>query len=452
MTRPHPIGLPHVFVTSPGAAAPVERRRVALAILLLGIILSTSAAAADFPASSVSTADPVPNNHLVLRAQSKQMVWNGVAVAPDGRMFAVFPRAANTTSPSLALVAADGSLTPYPDAAWNANPPTDPKRLAAGSMPASGPGSVFVGLNAIHLAPDNALWAVDTGSPGFGKPASADATRLIRIDLATNQVTRVLTLPQEVLRPKSMIDDIRFNGGHAYISDAGAPGLIVLELASGSFRRVLDHDPALTAQRSILVDGDVVKGPDGKPAMIHADQLEVTPDGRYLYIQPLSGPMSRVATALLDDPQTSPQMLSHGTAFWYDTPALGGTAIAPDGTLYLNDVETDSILSLSPDRKLTRLIHDPRLHWADASFLAPDGTLMVPVPQLDRAPPFHRGHSQIQFPVSLYTLKPSELAADAAKAEARPAVPAPTAPLLPATSSEPGTAQPPLRKPAKIPS
>jgi len=451
MTRPHPFGLPHDFVTSFGTSAPVGWRRAVSAVLLLGIALSASAAAADSLPASGPTADPVPNDRLVLRAQSKQMVWNGVVVAPDGRVFVVFPRAANTTGPSLAQVAADSSLTPYPDAAWNANAPTDAKPPAAGSMPAPGPGSVFVGLNAIHLAPDGALWAVDTGSPAFGKPAGPDAIRLIRIDLATNQVTRVLTLPQEVLRPKSMIDDIRFNGGHAYISDAGAPGLIVLDLASGGFRRVLDHDPALTAQQPIVVDGDVVKGPDGKPAMIHADQLEVTPDGRYLYIQPLSGPMSRVATALLDDPQTSPKTLSHAIAFWYDTPALGGTAIAPDGTLYLNDLETDSILSLSPDRKLTRLIHDPRLHWADAPFLAQDGTLTVPVPQLDRASPFHRGHSQIQFPVALYTLKPSELAADAAKADARPAMPAVTAPAAPATSPEPGTAQPPPRKPAKSP-
>lgn len=450
MTRPQPISSTHEFVIPSGAAASVRPLRAASAILLLGIVLSTSAAASDLPAAVTPSAG-VPNDHLVLRTQSKQMVWNGVVVAPDGRLFAVFPRAANTSGPSLALVAADGSLTPYPDAAWNAKAPAEAKPPVAWSAPATGPGSVFVGLNAIHLAPDGALWAVDTGSPGFGKPASPDSTRLIRIDLATNQVTRVLTLPPEVLRPKSMIDDIRFNGTHAYISDAGTPGLIVLEVASGGFRRVLDHDPALTAQRPILVDGDVVKGPDGKPAMIHADQLEVTPDGHYLYIQPLSGPMSRVATALLDDPQASPQTLSHAIAFWYDTPALGGTAIAPDGTLYLNDLETDSILSLSPDRKLTRLIQDPRLHWADAPFLAPDGTLTVPVPQLDRAPPFHHGHSQIQFPVALYTLKPSELVADAAQAEAHPAVPAVTVPVVPAPSPAAGTAQPAPRKSTKSP-
>ena len=353
-------------------------------------------------------------------------VWNGVVVAPDGRTFVVLPRLANPAGPSLAQIGSDGGLIPYPDAAWNnpaagagGKPPDLPGKTAE---PPAGPGPVFIGLNAIHLAPDGALWAVDTGSPGFGKLMVEGGARLIRIDLASNQVTRVLTLPADVLRPRSTIDDIRFNGDHAYVTDAGVPGLIVLDMKTGSVRRVLDHDPALTAQRPITVDGEVLKGPDNKPAMIHADQLEVSPDGRTLYVQPLCGPMSRIDTALLDDPQVPAKTLSAAIGFWYDTPALGGTAIARDGTLYLNDVETDSILSLSPGRTLRLVVHDPRLHWADAPFLSPDGTLTVPVPQLDRAAPFHHGHGQVQFPVLLFSLKPAELTAGAGLSQ----VPAPS--------------------------
>lgn len=304
--------LPHVHVTT---------------LLLLQAILAGAlnqparastpamAATADSPASV-----PTPADVLTVRAQSRQAVWNGVAVAPDGRVFVVMPRLANSTGPQLAQLGADGSLTPYPDATWNGAPAAAAPAASQPSHPPAAPqpaAPAFVGLNAIHLAPDGALWAVDTGSPAFGKPALTDVTRLIRIDLGTNQVTCVLTLPADVLRPKSMIDDVRFNGSHAYVTDAGAPGLIVVDLAAGSFRRVLDRDPALTAERPTVVDGEVLKGLDGKPVMIHADQLEVTPDGHYLYVQPLSGPMSRIATALLDDPQASPRALSSGLAFWY---------------------------------------------------------------------------------------------------------------------------------------
>ena len=421
-----------------------------LQALLAGALHHPAHASAAPPAGTAAAASaetvPARADPLTVRAQSRQAVWNGVAVAPDGRVFVVMPRLANSNGPQLAQLAADGSLTPYPDATWNGAPATAAPPASQPAHPPAmpqPPAPAFVGLNAIHLAPDGALWVVDTGAPAFGKPALADAARLIRIDPATNQVTRVLTLPADVLRPKSMIDDIRFNGGHAYVTDAGAPGLIVVDLAAGSFRRVLDHDPALTAERPTTVDGEVLKGPDGKPVMIHADQLEVTPDGHYLYVQPLSGPMSRIATALLDDPQASPRALSSGLAFWYDTPALGGTAIAADGTLYLDDLETDSILSLSPARQMTVLLHDPRLHWADAPFLGPDGVLTVPVPQLDRAAPFHHGHSQIQFPVGLYSLKPAELAAAAVKA-----APASAPNPLPSASPAPAAAVPARPKPA----
>lgn len=389
---------------------------------------------------AVTPADP-----LQVRARSVQQVWNGVVAAPDGRLFAVFPRLANASGPFLAQVGDKDSLVPYPDPAWNgmsgaAARPSEHRPDPAPPQP-PGPGAVFVGPNAIRLAPDGSLWVVDTGSPAMGRPAVPGGARLITIDLARNVVTQVLTLPADVLRPKSMIDNIRFNGEHAYITDAGAPGLIVLELATGNFRRVLDHDPSLTAQRPINVNGDILKGPDGKPSMIHADQLEVTPDGHYLFVQPLCGPMVRIRTTLLDDPTVSAATLSAAVEFWYDTPALGGTAIAPDGTLYLNDLETDSILALSPRRVLTMLIHDQRLHWADAPFLGQDDTLLVPVPQLDRAAPFHHGHTQTQFPVVIYALRPAELGAGIRSAAS--STRAASAAVQPAAPAGPGATGPP---------
>ncbi|WP_419728665.1 L-dopachrome tautomerase-related protein [Lichenicola sp.] len=432
--------MPHVPVS-------ILLRCLLLPAILIGCIHASARASTTPPvsppanASATGPATVVPADALTERAQSRQLVWSGVVVAPDGRTFVVMPRLANSSGPQLAQLAADGTLTPYPDAGWNRAPVTAPTpagpsdHAPGGAQPAA---PAFVGLTAIRLSPDGALWAVDTGSPGFGKSALPDASRLIRIDLGSGQVTRVLTLSADMLRPKSVLADIRFNGGHAYVTDAGAPGLIVVDLAAGSFRRVLDHDPALTGQRPVTVDGEMLKGPDGKPAMNLGSLLEVTPDGRYLYVQPFCGPMSRIATALLDDPQASPRSLSNGMAFWYDTPALGGMAIAADGTLYLNDLETDSILTLSPARQLGLLLHDPRLHWAGGSSLGSGGVLTVPVPQLDRAATFHHGHSQVQFPVGLYSLKPVELAAAATQAGKVAAAPAPG----PAPAAAKGPARP----------
>ena len=167
----------------------------------------------------------------------------------------------------------------------------------------------------------------------------------------------------------------------------------------------------------------MLRGPDGRPIQIDADQLEVSPDGHALYVQPLCGPMSRIETALLDDPQVPADRISAGIQFWYDTPSLGGTAIAPDGTLYLDDLEDDSILALPPSRELRLVVRDPRLHWADAPFLGADGTLTVPVPQLDRAAPFRHGHAQFQFPILMLALQPATLLAAPGAGPPPPALP-----------------------------
>ncbi len=351
-----------------------------------------AAAALAVPAAAATAAAA---DRLGSVGHSDKLVWNGVVVARDRRIFVMFPRVCGNPGPSLATLDGHGDAVAYPGAGWN--------DWTAGDGKAD-PTHGFVGLSAIRLAPDDSLWVVDSGVPGFGRAPLPGATKLLRIDLASNQVTRTYVLPPDVLRPKSMIDDVRFNGGDAYLADAGAPGLIVLDLAGGGARRVLDHDPSTTAQRPTVVDGEVLRGPDNKPVMIHADRLEVSPDGRYLYYQPLPGPMSRVPTALLDDARASPQAVAAGVEFWYDTPALGGTAMDADGTLYLNDLEQDRVLSLTPGRVLGTVLRDARLHWAGGSFLR-DGTLTLTVPQLDRCAPFHHGKAQLRFPVELLALR-----------------------------------------------
>ena len=125
--------------------------------------------------------------------------------------------------------------------------------------------------------------------------------RLIRIDLATNTVTRSYDLAA-ALTPTSFVDDVRLNGRHAYLTDARSPGLVVLDLATGWARRVLDHDPNTTARRPTRAEGRELRNPQGRSVFVEADQLEVSPDGRRLYLQPCDGGFSVVDTSLLDDP------------------------------------------------------------------------------------------------------------------------------------------------------
>ena len=351
-----------------------------------GLVVVLAAMAAGAGASAA--ADP-----LAVVATSPRLLWNGVAVTGDGRIFVDFPRLDDGANPSVGELHSDGSVSAYPGGAWN------------GWKAGADPQAAFVSVNAVRVGPDGALWVVDNGAVGFlGRQAVAGAQKIVVIDPKTNAVTRVFKLGAGVLKPKSAIDDLRFNGGVAYVTDAGAPGLIVLDLKSGAARRVLDRDPSTTARRPAIVDGKILRGADGKPASINADQLEVTPDGQYLYYQPLPGPMYRVATKLLDDPSVAPAALSRQVEFWYNTPSLGGTAIDADGNLYLNDLGSDAVLRLTPERQLSLVVKDERLHWADAPSFDGRGNLLIPVPQFDRAAPFNRGRSLVHLPVAIYRL------------------------------------------------
>jgi hypothetical protein len=47
----------------------------------------------------------------------------------------------------------------------------------------------------------------------------------------------------DIAQPGSYVDDVRFNGDFAYLTDAGKPGLIIVNLKTGAMRRVLENNP-----------------------------------------------------------------------------------------------------------------------------------------------------------------------------------------------------------------
>lgn len=333
------------------------------------------------------------NESLVPMFQG-QRVWNGVTVTPEGRVFVSYPQA-DSAGMQVAELDAQGRPYPFPDASWNG-----PQTWAPGTV-----GSGYVHVNALRVGPDGKLWIVDAGAPGMGQPAVKGGARLFRFDPQTRQLLQTYDLAAAV-HPYSYVDDVRFNGNHAYLTDAGAPGLIVLDLRTGATRRVLDNNNATTAMRPLRADGRAVLDPKGQPVRMHADQLEVSPDGQWLYFQPASGPMARVATRWLNDPAVSEkEIASHVELAWADTPSTGGTAIDAQGNLYTTDTDKRRILRITPQGRISTLIQDDRLVWADALWIDRDGYLWIPASQLNLTPGFNDGRMQVRYPVWIYKLR-----------------------------------------------
>ncbi|MBM9400082.1 hypothetical protein JUN65_00525 [Gluconacetobacter azotocaptans] len=336
---------------------------------------------------------PAQGRSLRIEAESRAKGWNAV-VRADGHIFVAGPRWLGFGGPAVGELDARGEIRPFPDAAWN------------GWKPGRDAARRFVSVNALHLDPEGKIWIVDTGTPAFGAPPVRGGAKLIRIDPTTGEVLRCLPLGPDIAPAGSYIDDIRFNRRHAYLSDAGRGALLVLDLGTGQFRRVLAGVPATMAQaaRPIVVDGRILQNGAGAPLLVNADPLEVSPDGKWLYFGPLEGPWSKLPTGLLDNPATSPEQLAAAVRPWADLPAIGGSAMDKEGNLYFTVLNDDSLYRRDASGTIVRMLSDPRLHWADAPFLAQDGRLWLPVAQLDRVARFHDGQSHIRLPFLLFSV------------------------------------------------
>lgn len=359
----------------------------ACAALLLGAVQGAHAAKPAPPLNPPAVVEDV--------VSSTTSVWDRVAVLADGRLLVELPAWAGNTGPGLAVLDSGGNPQPYPDSTWNDPATPAQKRLVA---PAD-----------IQLLPDGTLWVLDSGQPDPAQPPVPNGPKIVKIDTRTGQVVQTWAIDPATLRPGSRPATMRVARGHAFIGDSGIPAMIVVRLDNNRQRRLMEHTPSLTAGQPITVDGRVMTTPTGHTAIVNISQMEISPDGQWLYFEPLCGPVYKLDTDLLVDPAVTPIELEEGPTLWYKTPALGGITLAPDGTLYFNDVSTSSIFRLMPDRVYQKIVTDSRLHWPGGSFATRDGQLYIPAAQLDRTAPFNGGHNAVQWPVHIYRINVGSL-------------------------------------------
>ncbi|GJE39094.1 SMP-30/gluconolactonase/LRE family protein [Methylobacterium persicinum] len=359
-------------------------RTALLAALLLSVGLPRAGVAAETPQGDAGALTPM--------VQSDSLVFNGVTRSQDGRVFLPFQRQTKDKGIELGEWR-DGKAVAYPDDAWN------------GWKQGDDPAKAFVAVNAIRIGPDGDLWVVDKGAPGMGEAPLPGGPKLVQIDIASNTVRRVYPL-QAATTDKSFIDDFRFNGRKVYLTDAGQPGIVVLDLDTGKLRRVLDNHWSTIAQRPLTGQGRVLRDDKGKLLAIHADQLEVSPDGKTFYYQACTGPLYSIETRWLDDETMDDAERAKHVTLFAPTVATGGTAIDADGNIYASDTDALRILKIAPDGSTRTLVQDPRLIWVDAMWIDDDGGLWIPAAQMNRTPAMNGGEaSAVKFPTTVYRLQ-----------------------------------------------
>lgn len=334
---------------------------------------------------------PTQQDSRLEQVATSPRVWNGITVSHDNRLFASLTQSEGTGLQLAEVI--NNQLRAFPDDSWNQWNANDPEHH-------------FYHVNALRIGPDGNLWVMDSGNKGIGTGDQAvpGGAKLVHISLATGKVLNSYVFKAPTLQPTSYLDDVRFNGDFAYITDPGAVGLVVLNLKSGKSWRVLDNHPLSIDHQPIYADGKKLILRDGREKRVGLDQLEVSPDGKWLYYQAIPGPLARIETRYLNDSALSAAEVAKHAEKVRETWSTGGTAIDAEGNIYASDINTRSIKRIAPDGKVTTMVQDPRLVWIDAMWVS-DGALWMPSGQINRTPATTGGKpSTVEYPVKLYRL------------------------------------------------
>lgn len=326
----------------------------------------------------------------------------GVAVARDGRIFVNFPRWEQDVEVSVAEVMRDGSLKPFPNAEWN----------AWRNLKPLSPGDHFVCVQSVTVDPQGFLWIVDAAAPGnaFNLPGGP---KLLKVDLGTNAVVKVIRFDQTAAPQGSYPNDVRVSpdGRTAYLTDSGRRGaLLVVDVASGRTRRLLDGHPSTQLESAVIVtiDGKELRRPDNRKVEFSADGIALDARGEFIYWQALTGrTLYRIRTAVLRDAALPAARVAAAVERVGTTGVSDGYWMDRQGRLYVSSVEENAVKRREADGTMRTMVQDPRLLWPDSFAEGPDGAIYVTASQIQNMAQWHEKGSTRTQPYALWKFTPS---------------------------------------------
>jgi hypothetical protein len=342
-------------------------------------------------APEAETDGPPPGPSLEVVAELPDRQVTGVTVDGAGRVFVSFPRWGGVHDVSVARLADDGRLVPYPDMAWNSWTPESDDA-------AETPGERFVCVQSVVFDGADTVWALDPASPGFQGVVPGGA-KLVAIDVATDTVRRVYSFPAEIAPEGSYLNDVRIDLEHkaAYITDSHASALVVVDLDTGEARRVLDDHPATQADEDVvpLIGGREWRNADGVVPQVHADGIALDVNADRVWWHALTGlRLWSIDAAALRDPSLDDEALAGRLTDHGDTVVSDGMLLDASGRVLHTALERDAIVAWSADAGLETVVRDPLLAWPDTLAAGPDGWLYVTTSQIHLGDAFGGGRSE----------------------------------------------------------
>ncbi|TRX57612.1 hypothetical protein FNH22_15865 [Fulvivirga sp. M361] len=279
-------------------------------------------------------------------AEFKGQQVTGVTVTDQGRIFVNFPRWRKGVDNSVVEITSDNHKS-YPDATWNSwevdQPVEDNK---------------FVGVQSV-VAFENSLYVLDTRNPLFKNVV--DAPRIFVFDLTTNQLIRTYILDKNSYYPNSYINDLRIDkkNNKIYFTDSGRAGILILDIASGIFRRVLDdHESTKAEQDHLTFDGKKWEN------TVHSDGIALDTTHDRLYFHALTGySLYSISTKMLE--VEDKRQMEKNVKLEAKTAAPDGMVFDKMGNLYFADLENNKIMYRKEDGSIHTLAEGDKIKWAD---------------------------------------------------------------------------------------
>lgn len=347
----------------------------ALSILLSGPTRSVAVSVSLALSLVLGAACSPPIGTLQVYAEMQENPGN-VTVSADGRVFASIHQF-RPGSARLVEVMRDGTLKPFPNAAWNANDGSNE--------------SAFQAILGVQIDGRNRLWALDNGlGPGPRPP------RLFAFDVSSGKLVMQYEFPADVAPAGSFLNDLAVDADSSfvYIADIGGatePGIVVVNFSDASAvrsHRFDGHKSFVAAEHDVVVDLKSVKM-GGQPARIGINPITVSADYSTVYFGPMSGTIwYQVAAKSLQTPGATEDLPIYAIG---PKPVSDGASTDRKGRHYFTNLANNSIDIMERQVVRTLVKDDTLLNWPDALSFDDDGWLYVATNRLHLSPPLNGG-------------------------------------------------------------
>ena len=195
-----------------------------------------------------------------------------------------------------------------------------------------------------------------------------------------------------------------------------SPALVVVDVATGTARRVLERHPSVmpqdwiveTAAKRMVFFGGLAALKPG------VDGIAMDPNGSWLaYGAMTHDTLFRIPTAALANPDLAHDALADQVEDLGAKPLCDGLSADTQGGIWITDVEHGAVVRRAPNGTLKTWLKTPRIRWADALSWGPDGWLSVADSAIPEQMLQSREHIASQAPYFIYRFQPEGLSAPA---------------------------------------